>query len=96
MLMGYGRALLAGKRYPAIYPDASSSVDGRLFRNVPKEALARIEFFEDNVYERLSLELKAKSGENVSALAYVARRTALLLFSYRPSRQLLLYTPFSC
>lgn len=67
---GYRRAMLRGRRYPGIWPDASASTDGVLYRGLDAEALRRVDRFESDVYRRVEIAVHC-AGRDHSAYAYV-------------------------
>lgn len=73
-LSGFRRRLLRGVPYPGIAPSPRDSVEGVLWRGVSPQEVARLDEFEGEIYERLSVEVRA-AGDPAAAEAYVLRAT---------------------
>jgi hypothetical protein len=81
VLSGYERRALRGEVYPAIAPASGGRVAGVLWEGLDAAALARIDRFESEIYERVVCEVEAERGERCAAQAYVlvpAHRARLL------------------
>ena len=72
-LAGYRRRLLRGRVYPGLLPAAGESVEGVLWEDVDPRALARIDRFEGEPYERRELGMTLASGESCAAFVYLLR-----------------------
>lgn len=71
VLPGYERRLLTGKLYPGVVERAGCSVSGCVWHDVSEEALARLDYFEDEVYERQTVEVMLGGGGKIDAVSYV-------------------------
>jgi gamma-glutamylcyclotransferase (GGCT)/AIG2-like uncharacterized protein YtfP len=67
----YHRALLQGKIYPGIIEQEGAVTTGRVYFAVDDEAIGRLDWYEDNYYERRCLEIETEAGKIVPAYAYV-------------------------
>lgn len=72
-LRGYSRRAVVGEVYPAVVPQAGSSVAGVVYRQVPEAAWERLDRFEGEMYERQLVQVDLGDGETLLAGAYVAR-----------------------
>lgn len=72
-LRGYRRRLLRGAVYPAVVPAAGETTAGVLWEGLDRAALARIDRFEGELYERPRLRVETASGEERAAFVYVLR-----------------------
>ncbi len=70
-LDGYARHPVRSQLYPGIRPDAGSQVDGRLYLDIPPDALARLDRFEGSDYVREAIEVTLDDGSRVRAWTYV-------------------------
>lgn len=70
-LAGYRRFAVRGRTFPGIVPEATARVDGVVYRDVPPEAVARLDVFEDEMYERLNLPVTLSGGGVLRCEAYV-------------------------
>jgi gamma-glutamylcyclotransferase (GGCT)/AIG2-like uncharacterized protein YtfP len=61
-LDGYSRHCLRGKSYPGIRPAAGASVAGLLFTGIDAHAWQRLDEFEDDFYQRESVQVIASDG----------------------------------
>ena len=79
-LRGWRRRRLRGAVYPAVAPAAGETTTGVLFEGLDARALARLDRFEDEPYERRLLRVMLDSGVEREAFVYVLRpeRHALL------------------
>lgn len=83
-LRGYARYLMKGKVFPGIVEDAGAETTGTLYLDVDEKALARLDEFEDDFYERRLVGLVTELGEEVQAWAYVVPEGARHLVSDQP------------
>ena len=78
-LHGYSRHAIVrdGKQeaYPAIQPNPSGIVPGRVLFNVDEPSMRRIDCFESDppVYDRTEVQVDLDEGKEISAITYVAR-----------------------
>jgi gamma-glutamylcyclotransferase (GGCT)/AIG2-like uncharacterized protein YtfP len=73
ILSGYSRWTVEGEVYPALVPDEKGRVEGRVYRDIPESAWARLDRFEGEMYERQLVQIELKSGMALLAGTYVAR-----------------------
>ncbi len=59
-LPAFARHVLIGRVYPGIVPDAASAVDGRLYFDVKEDELHRLDWWEDEEYDRESVEVEVE------------------------------------
>lgn len=77
ILRGYQRRSVKGAEYPAIVPQADSSVEGVVYRDVPVSAWERLDRFEGEMYVRQLVPIELPDGATVLAGTYVARPESL-------------------
>lgn len=70
-LAGFRREGVRGTVYPAIVPDPSAEVSGRLYRGLPRPALAALDRFEGDEYRRIVRTVITPGGDRVPACCYV-------------------------
>ncbi len=70
VLEGFARRRIRERNYPGIVPDADERTAGRLYRDVDTDSLARLDVFEGELYDRLSLEVDC-GGHRLRAFTYV-------------------------
>jgi diaminopimelate epimerase len=70
-LDGYARGLLVGKSYPGVTERPGAATTGVLYAPVDSVALARLDAFEDDIYERRILHVTTDAGDSVAAFVYV-------------------------
>lgn len=70
-LTGYTRGLLVGKHYPGVVERAGAETRGVLYSPVVPAALARLDAFEDDLYDRRVLAVTTDDGNSVDAYVYV-------------------------
>jgi gamma-glutamylcyclotransferase (GGCT)/AIG2-like uncharacterized protein YtfP len=73
VLPGHRRRLLRGAVYPVLVPAAGESVAGVLWEALDEAALARIDRFEDAIYERIRRRVVLARDEEREAFVYVLR-----------------------
>jgi gamma-glutamylcyclotransferase (GGCT)/AIG2-like uncharacterized protein YtfP len=73
ILRGYARYLVQGETYPGIVPDPSASTDGALYTGLDGDAISRLDRFEGDFYERISVPVEGTSSGLVQACTYVFR-----------------------
>jgi gamma-glutamylcyclotransferase (GGCT)/AIG2-like uncharacterized protein YtfP len=72
-LKGYRRLRVKGEHYPAIVPDADSSVDGLVYQNVPEPAWERLDKFEGGMYAQQQVHITLSDGTLLAAAAFVVK-----------------------
>jgi len=82
-LEGFSRSMLRGASYPGIAPDEGARTTGTLYSNVDREALAALDRFEGELYERCEVRVTTASGER-TALAWVLREEQRHLLTGEP------------
>ena len=86
---GLRRQGVQGEHYPGVFRAADGQVDGRLYLDVSAEDLARIDAFEGDDYQRVSMSVVVRAvdagsragpavGEEVPAEVYLFLPVALL------------------
>jgi gamma-glutamylcyclotransferase (GGCT)/AIG2-like uncharacterized protein YtfP len=70
-LDGYTRRRLRERTYPAVVPEADARTEGVVFRGLDDDALARLDVFEDVLYERLRLPVRTGDAQTEDAWVYV-------------------------
>jgi gamma-glutamylcyclotransferase (GGCT)/AIG2-like uncharacterized protein YtfP len=73
VLSGHRRRLLHGAVYPVLLPAVGEEVAGVLWEGLDAAALARLDRFEDAIYERTLRRVVLASGEEREAFVYVLR-----------------------
>ncbi len=82
-LEGFSRSLLRGAPYPGIAPEVGARTTGTLYRDVDPEALAALDRFEGELYERREVRVSTASGEH-TAFAWVLREEQRHLLTGEP------------
>lgn len=54
-------------------PQDKATVPGIAYHDLPPEAVERLDAFEGDQYERLSVSIELETGETITASAYVIR-----------------------
>lgn len=67
----YSRYCMVGRVYPGIVQQANKKVDGLVYYDVSKQAIARLDYFEGIEYQRKAVQVKAETGEVISADTYI-------------------------
>lgn len=70
-LAGHARHPVAGEDYPGLVADPAGRVDGVLYRGLDAAALARLDAFEGEMYERRAVAVELAGGIRVAAWCYV-------------------------
>lgn len=70
-ITGYSRRQLPGEVYPALVPDADSSVNGVLYSGLTQAEFARLDLFEGKDYQRISVLAVPETGTEVETFVYV-------------------------
>lgn len=74
VLRGYSRYAVKGEDYPAIIPsDVSDQQQGQVYLDISLSDLQRLDEFEGEYYQRLSVELETDAAELIAADAYVLK-----------------------
>lgn len=72
-LSGFARYAVRGEAYPAIVPESSATVAGRIYYGVTESGLARLDAFEGDWYLRDSVVVNTAQGRLVEAQSYIFR-----------------------
>lgn len=80
-LAGFVRHPVAGTAYPGIVRKTGALVHGRLYRDVGRDALGRLDAFEGGQYARLTVRVQPAHGREVQAEVYVFRNAFAHLLS---------------
>jgi gamma-glutamylcyclotransferase (GGCT)/AIG2-like uncharacterized protein YtfP len=72
-LQGYARFLLRGRVYPAVVPSPGDAVAGRVYGGVDPRSLRVLDVFEDEIYQRLRLPVRAAGGSRLETWVWVLR-----------------------
>lgn len=72
-LSGHVRHPVAGEDYPGVVASPGGRVEGVLYRGLDPAALARLDAFEGEMYERLAVSVNPVGGETVMAWCYIFR-----------------------
>ncbi|HEY4080487.1 MAG TPA: gamma-glutamylcyclotransferase family protein [Burkholderiaceae bacterium] len=70
-LADHARHPLRGQDYPGMQPSVGSSVEGRLYLDVGEAALARLDAFEGEQYERTAVTVRLTDGRELPAWTYL-------------------------
>lgn len=70
-LRGYERRTVRGKIYPGIYEEPQAEVLGQLWFDVDTETMAILDYFEDEFYQRRTVQVFTVSRGDVEAEVYV-------------------------
>lgn len=72
-LPGHARHPVAGEAYPGVVEAPGSQVAGILYRDLDAAALARLDAFEGEMYERRRVEVNRVGRGRVAAWCYIVR-----------------------
>ncbi|MGH7289542.1 MAG: gamma-glutamylcyclotransferase family protein [Myxococcota bacterium] len=72
-LEGFRCSALVGVVYPAVLPAPGATTGGVVYAGLDAAAVARIDRFEGDLYERRALSVALASGAHCEALVYVLR-----------------------
>jgi len=73
VLRGWARSMVRGTHHPGIAPQAGSETTGTLYSGVDAAALAALDRFEGELYERREVEVEIAGGARRGALVWVVR-----------------------
>ena len=62
VLRDYARYRVRGANYPGIVPAPGLSVEGQLYQDVDQAAVEHLDFFEGDLYRRISVDVDTESG----------------------------------
>ena len=83
-LADHARYCLKGLSYPGLIVELGAVTDGLLFRRLGTPEVARLDAFEDDFYERLTVSVTTLAGETVKAEAYIVPAVSHHLIDPRP------------
>ena len=83
LLEGFARSMVRGAEYPGIAPAPGARTPGILYSGVDAAALAALDRFEGELYERREVVVRTASGET-AALAWVLREESRHLLTGEP------------
>jgi gamma-glutamylcyclotransferase (GGCT)/AIG2-like uncharacterized protein YtfP len=83
-LRDYARFKLKGETYPAIIHRTGAKTDGIIYLGVDALSLKRLDEFEGELYERVSVRVEADQGESFRAETYVIKLEHSNLLSSEP------------
>ncbi|MFA5080941.1 MAG: gamma-glutamylcyclotransferase family protein [Hydrogenophilaceae bacterium] len=72
-LAGHARQPVADEDYPGVVAEPAASVEGILYRGLDGSALARLDVFEGEMYERVQVQVNPIGGGSVAAWCYIFR-----------------------
>ncbi len=73
LLYGHVRCRIRDVLYPGIAKKEGSRVRGKVYRNIDDETMNRLDAFEDDVYERVAVEVVGDDGTRIDAFTYRVR-----------------------
>ena len=65
-LRGFSRWRVAGENFPAILQTPGGSVDGKLLEDLNEREMGALDYYEDEAYERLTVDVDVVGGSTVS------------------------------
>jgi gamma-glutamylcyclotransferase (GGCT)/AIG2-like uncharacterized protein YtfP len=83
-LRDYARFKLKGESYPGITYHKGAFTDGIIYLDVDALSLKRLDEFEGEVYERVSVRVETDQGESLTGETYVIKREYRKLLSSEP------------
>jgi hypothetical protein len=82
ILKGYCRLKIKGEIYPAIVPDKGDSVEGVVYKNIPRIAWSRLDRFEGKLYKRKAVMINLDNGSCLKSETYVLRPEFLSILEH--------------
>jgi gamma-glutamylcyclotransferase (GGCT)/AIG2-like uncharacterized protein YtfP len=83
-LRDYARFKLKGESYPGIIYHEGAFTDGIIYLDLDALSLKRLDGFEGEMYERVSVRVETDQGELFTAETYVIKREHCNLLSFEP------------
>lgn len=71
VLRGFRRTKLRGFGFPAIVPAEQEETSGILYHRIDEDAWRRLDSFEDDFYDRVSVKIELPDGSTCTAFTYV-------------------------
>jgi gamma-glutamylcyclotransferase (GGCT)/AIG2-like uncharacterized protein YtfP len=81
---GYARYLLKGRIYPGMTPVSGQATSGRVYFNVSRGTLERLDEFEDDIYVRQWIPVRTDEGHGFNAYAYIIEPKDRAVLSMNP------------
>ena len=75
VLPGFARYRIKEASYPGIVPHADSIVQGKLYFNIDHDSLTRLDDFENDLYVRVKVQVRADDGRTYEAFTYQVKDT---------------------
>jgi len=72
-VVGFARRRVRDETYPSLVSAAGAWVDGALLRGVDDGALARLDAYEGDAYERIAVRVRVSDGTSVDAWLWLLR-----------------------
>jgi gamma-glutamylcyclotransferase (GGCT)/AIG2-like uncharacterized protein YtfP len=73
LLKGFRRCRVKNESYPGIVPDASGSVAGIVYMNLPESSWKRLDSFEGEMYSRELAQIELADGSTLTANTFVVK-----------------------
>jgi gamma-glutamylcyclotransferase (GGCT)/AIG2-like uncharacterized protein YtfP len=70
LLQGFARYRIKEVHYPGIIPYEGAGVIRKLYFDIDNRSLARLDYFEDDFYEKILVRVTADNGQTYDALTY--------------------------
>jgi gamma-glutamylcyclotransferase (GGCT)/AIG2-like uncharacterized protein YtfP len=83
-LRGYARFKVKGESYPGIIHQKGAFTNGIVHLGVDAQSLKRLDEFEGDMYERVSVRVESDQGGSLTAETYVIKREHSGLLSSEP------------
>lgn len=83
-VVGFDRRRVHGETYPSLVPAVDRWVDGALLRDVDDAALARLDVYEGDAYERIMVRVCVADGTSVDAWLWLLRASEQQRISDEP------------
>ncbi|WP_051309920.1 gamma-glutamylcyclotransferase family protein [Desulfogranum japonicum] len=84
VLHGFARYRIKKTEYPAITAEEGSSVNGKMYWDLDEDAIAKLDAFEGDKYERVPVKVTVAGGEVIDAYAYAIKPEYRKLLSGDP------------
>ena len=81
ILHNFRRVKVRNEHYPGLYPKQGTSVNGRIYFDLPPQAINRLDIFEGEYYSRENVTVQTGAGEEKSTMAYIFKPTYYHLLS---------------
>jgi gamma-glutamylcyclotransferase (GGCT)/AIG2-like uncharacterized protein YtfP len=84
VLEGYARYRIKGAVYPGVIGESGARTPGTLYTDVDRDALRRLDRYEDGIYVRCRVPVRTSDGGTVDAEVYVIPEHRRWALSARP------------